>query len=153
MKGQRLENRTRRRVAREVLRSQQGFTLLEIMVVVIIIGTLAGLVGIKVLDRLEQARVQAAKVEMQTLRDALDLFKMDNGFYPTTDQGLMALVAPPESGRTANNYRPGGYLRDDKIPVDPWGSAYLYQCDDGYFYTIMSMGPDARPATADDITP
>jgi general secretion pathway protein G len=138
---------------REALRQQQGFTLLEIMVVVIIIGTLAGLVGIKVLDRLEQARVAAAKVEMSTLRDALDLFKMDNGFYPTSDQGLAALVSMPQGGRNAANYRPGGYLRDDKLPVDPWGDPYLYQCDDGYFYTIMSMGPDSKPGTPDDITP
>jgi len=145
--------RTRRAMAREAWRNQEGFTLLEIMVVVIIIGTLAGLVGIKVLDRLEQARVQAAKIEMQTLRDALDLFKMDNGFYPTSDQGLAALVTPPEGGRQAANYKPQGYLRDQKLPIDPWGTPYVYQCEDGYFYIIASVGPDGKPGTQDDITP
>lgn len=145
--------KARRDVVRAALRDDRGFTLLEIMVVVIIIGTIASLVGIKVLDRLEQARVEAAKIQMSTLRDALDLFKMDNGFYPTTDQGLDALVAPPVTGRNAGSYRLGGYLRDDRMPLDPFGSPYGYECMDGYQYFIWSRGPDGQLGTEDDITP
>lgn len=144
--------KARRDAIRAAARDHRGFTLLEIMVVVIIIGTIAGLVGVKVLDRLEEARVRTCCIQISTLRDALDLFKLDNGFYPTTEQGLEALVAPPEVGRNMRAYKPGGYLRDDMVPVDPWGTPYFYGSDDGYFYQIGSVGPDGRPNTDDDLT-
>jgi len=143
----------RREMLRAATRDDRGFTLLEIMVVIIIIGTIAGLVGVKVLDRLEEAKIRAAKIQLATLRDALDMFKMDNGFYPDSAQGLQALVMPPQAGRTPGGFRPGGYLRDDKLPLDPWGSQYMYRCDDNYTFIVMSPGPDMRPGTEDDILP
>jgi len=142
----------RRDMLRAAARDNRGFTLLEIMVVVIIIGTIAGLVGVKVLDRLEEAKVRTCCIQISTLRDALDLFKLDNGFYPTTEQGLEALVVPPEVGRNVSAYKPGGYLRDDMVPADPWGSPYYYMSDDGYFYQLGSVGPDAKVNTEDDLS-
>jgi len=145
--------RKRRDALRAAAQGDRGFTLLEVMVVVIIIGTIAGLVGVNVLNRLEEAKVRAAKIQISTLRDALDMFKMDTGFYPDTAQGLNALVAPPTVGRMPANPRPGGYLRDQQLPLDPWGSPYNYICEDGYIFQVWSSGPDGRPGTEDDILP
>jgi general secretion pathway protein G len=127
-----------------------GFTLLEIMVVVIIIGTIAGLVGVKVLDRLEQSREQAAIAQMASIKQALDLFKLDNGFYPLTNQGLEALVIPPDAGRMAGSYRTGGYLNSDTVPMDPWGNPYGFMSD-GMLFQVWSIGQDGRDQTGDDI--
>ena len=121
-----------------------GFTLLEIMVVVIIIGTIAGLVGVKVLARLEEARVNASKAQMSSIKSSLDLFKMDNGFYPPTQPGLQALVG---GGAQFGNK---GYLNSDIVPLDPWQSPYQY-VSDGTGFTLWSNGPDRIPQTADDI--
>jgi general secretion pathway protein G len=141
------------RGARRAARDSRGFTLLEIMVVVIIIGTIAGLVGVNVLNRLEEAKVRAAKIQLSTFRDALDMFKIDNGFYPDSGQGLMALVAPPTTGRTATGFRSTGYLRDNKLPLDPWGNPYNYVCQDGYNFQVWSNGPSGRPGADDNIYP
>lgn len=129
---------------------QSGFTLLEIMVVLIIIGTIAALVSIRVIDRLEESRIRAAKIQMQSLKQALDLFRLDNGFYPTTDQGLDALVRMPEVGRLPEDWRPGGYLNSTDVPLDPWGHPYQ-MISDGYAFQIWSIGPDAKNGTEDDI--
>jgi len=129
---------------------EAGFTLLEIMVVVIILGTIAGLVGVRVMDRLEQSKFETAKIQMSSIKQALDLFKLDNGFYPTTEQGLQTLIVPPQVGRMANNYRAAGYLNDDKVPLDPWGLPYGY-LSDGFNYQVFCVGPDGREGTPDDI--
>ena len=100
----------------------KGFTLIEIMVVVIILGLLAGLVLPRILGQEERARVEAAKVQIRALESALDAFKLDNGFYPSTDQGLDALIKKPETGRSPNKWREGGYLKPARIPKDPWGN-------------------------------
>ncbi len=131
--------------------SASGFTLLEIMVVVIIIGTIAGLVGVKVLDRLEQAREESAKAQMASIRSGLDLFKMDNGFYPPTDIGILALVQPKQAGFGTGAGK-GSYLNSDQLPVDPWGMPYGYMSD-GFAYTVWSNGPDRQPNTPDDVHP
>lgn len=131
-------------------KKQKGFTLLEILVVLIIIGTIAALVSIRVLNRLEESRIRAAKIQMSSIKQALDLFRLDNGFYPTTEQGLDALVRMPEVGRIPENYRPGGYLNSTEVPADPWGHPYQY-ISDGYAYQIWSMGPDGKNGTEDDI--
>lgn len=131
-------------------KSKRGFTLLEILVVLIIIGTIAALVSIRVIDRLEESRVRAASIQMQSLKQALDLFRLDNGFYPTTEQGLDALVRMPQVGRIPENYRPAGYLNSTEVPLDPWGHPYQY-ISDGFSYQIWSMGPDAKNGTEDDI--
>jgi len=147
------QNRCRRDALRAAAQSSRGFTLLEVMVVIIIIGTIAGLVGVNVLSRLEESKIRAARIQLETLRDALDMFKMDNSFYPDTAQGLDALVAPPEVGRTVGGFRPGGYLRDSRVPLDPWGSPYNYVSEDNWTFQVWSNGPDNRPGTEDDIFP
>ena len=137
------------RFPRRGLARQDGMTLIEIMVVVIILGTIASLVAVNVMDRLEQAKFETAKIQMSNLKQALDLFKLDNGFYPETQQGLNALVNPPATGRQTNRYRPAGYLKDD-VPLDPWSSPYGY-ISDGYNFQIFSVGPDGQANTGDDI--
>lgn len=149
MQGINLINKHRENELR-LMRNSGGFTLLEIMVVVIIIGTIAGLVGVKVLDRLEESRVEATRVQISNFKQALDLFKLDNGFYPLTQHGLEALVAPPTSGHTPGAFRTGGYLNADMVPLDPWDMPYGY-VSDGTMFQIWSMGPDRRDQSADDI--
>ena len=99
-----------------------GFTLIELMVVLVIIGVLAALIVPNVLDRADDARVTAAKTDIANLVQALKLYKLDNQRYPTAEQGLRALVAKPASGPASTNWRP--YL--DKLPNDPWDRPYLY---------------------------
>jgi general secretion pathway protein G len=116
--------------------SQAGFTLIEIMVVVLILGLLAALVVPKIVGRTDDARVTRAKVDIKAIESALNLFKIDNGFYPNSGEGLTALVqAPPR----ARKWNPDGYL--DKVPVDPWGTEYIYQSD-GRQIVIVSTGAD-----------
>lgn len=125
------------------LNDKRGFTLIEIMVVVVILGILAGIVVPRLLDRPEEARRTKAAVQIKSLEEALGLFKLDNGFYPTTEQGLQALVNKPTSGRNPAKYRAGGYIK--KVPKDPWENAYLYLSpgvhDD---FDLISYGPDGE---------
>lgn len=118
------------------LASSSGFTLIEIMVVVLILGLLAALVVPKIVGRTDEARVTKAKADIKAIESALNLFKIDNGFYPTSAEGLAALVqAPPR----AKKWNPDGYL--DKLPVDPWGAEYIYQSD-GRRIVVASLGAD-----------
>jgi general secretion pathway protein G len=104
--------------------NQRGFTLIEILVVVSILAILGALIVPKIIDRPNEARVVAAKQDMATVVAALKLYKLDNGRYPTTDQGLKALVEKPTSDPVPANWKGGGYL--EKMPKDPWGHDYLY---------------------------
>lgn len=106
--------------------TEQGFTLLEIIVVVVIIGILAAIVAPKFMGRTEQARMTQAAVQMRNFETSLKLYKLDNHAYPTTDQGLEALIRKPSVGAEAKNYRSGGYLSQSKVPKDPWGNPYIY---------------------------
>lgn len=101
-----------------------GFTLIEVMVVVIILGILAALVVPKIMDRPDLARITKAKQDLRSIESALNLYKLDNYEYPTTDQGLEALVNPPRSSDEVKNWKEGGYL--DRLPKDPWGHEYQY---------------------------
>jgi len=125
------------------LNNKRGFTLIEIMVVVVILGILAGIVVPKLLDRPEEARRTKAAVQIKSLEEALGLFKLDNGFYPTTEQGLQALVSKPESGRVPAKYRAGGYIK--KVPKDPWENDYLYLSPGAHGdFDLISYGPDGE---------
>ena len=103
---------------------QRGFTLIEIMVVVVILGILAALVAPKVMSRPDEARIVAARQDIQALGQALKLYRLDNQRYPTSEQGLRALVQKPAIAPLPPNWKPGGYL--DRLPQDPWGHDYLY---------------------------
>ena len=129
------------------MKNQKGFTLIEIMVVIIILGLLAGLVLPKFLGQEEKAKIEVAKTQIRALESALDAFKLDNGFYPTTDQGLDALINIPTTGRIPDKWRPGGYLKPARIPKDPWGHDYVYTApgNDNREYEIVSYGADGEP--------
>jgi general secretion pathway protein G len=119
-------------------RGQEGFTLIEIMVVIMILGLLATIVVQSLRGAADKARRTKAQADISELKTALDRYYLDNGFYPTTDQGLQALVTPPTSGQVPGNYESGGYV--EQIPNDPWGHPYAYQSD-GSSYTLTSLGP------------
>ncbi|HKF27874.1 MAG TPA: type II secretion system major pseudopilin GspG [Candidatus Binataceae bacterium] len=128
-------------------KGQDGFTLIEIMVVILIIGLLALMVVPRLRGVADRAKRTKAQADIQELKQALDRYYLDNGSYPTTDQGLQALVSPPSGGRLPSNYEQGGYI--EKLPSDPWGNQYFYQSD-GSTYALKSFGPDGVQS-ADDI--
>ncbi len=116
-----------RRSSRRTKRSPgAGFTLLEILIVITILGILASLIAVRIMDRPGEARAMKARMDIQTLENALKLFRLDNAFYPSTDQGLRALVEEPTVGRIPRNWRKGGYIEKGVLPKDPWGNDYLY---------------------------
>ena len=117
---------------------QDGFTLIEIMVVILILGLLATIVVQSLRGAADKAKKTKAQADLAEIKTALDRYYLDNGYYPTTDQGLGALVAAPTSGRVPGNYESGGYI--ERLPQDPWGTAYFYQSD-GNTYTLKSFGP------------
>lgn len=131
-------------------RNAGGFTLLEIIVVVFILSILVALVAPRIIGRTDDARITDAKLQIRNFETALKLFKLDNGFYPDTQQGLEALVEKPASGRTPPKYREGGYLEQKKIPVDPWGNPYLYVCPGVHGdMDILSYGADGKEGGED----
>lgn len=121
-----------------------GFTLIEVMVVVVILAILAAIVVPRILRRPEEARIVAAKQDILAIENALELYKLDNGFYPSQEQGLQALVMKPTTPPIPQNWEAGGYLK--KIPIDPWGHPYHYlnpgQHSD---VDIFTYGADNQP--------
>lgn len=123
--------------------NNRGFTLIEIMVVVVILGILAAFVVPKLLNRPDEARMTKAATDIKGIEQALGLFKLDNGFYPTTEQGLQALVSKSAIGRIPAKYAEGGYLK--KVPTDPWGSPYVYLAPGAHGdFDIISRGADGE---------
>jgi general secretion pathway protein G len=123
------------------LRDRSGFTLIEIMVVIVILGLLAALVVPKLIGRTEEAKKTQARIQIKNIEQALMLFKLDNGFFPTTDQGIEALIKIPGAGRIPKNYRKDGYM--DRLPKDPWGNPYVYVSPGSHGeYDISSYGAD-----------
>lgn len=121
-----------------------GFTLIEVMVVVIILGVLAAIVVPKIMDRPDEARITKAKHDIRALTSALNLYRLDNFNYPSTDQGLEALVERPAGTPEAKNWKAGGYL--DRLPRDPWGNPYQYLSpgENGDF-DLYTLGADNQP--------
>jgi len=107
---------------------RRGFTLIEIMVVMVILGILAGLIIPRIMGRPEEARRTKARIQIESIETALKLYKLDNGSYPTTEQGLQALVEPPSVDKLASAWREGGYLEKGRVPKDPWDNEYVYLC-------------------------
>src|SRR5437868_5124307 len=123
-----------------------GFTLIEVMVVVVILGILAALIVPKIMSRPEQARIVKVKQDIMAIQSALDLYKLDNGMYPTTDQGLQALVTEPTTPPPPREWKSDGYLQD--LPVDPLGQAYQY-LNDNEKLRIFSYGPKGKDADSE----
>ncbi len=120
-----------------------GFTLIELMVVIVILGILAGLIVPRIMGRPEEAKQLKAKMQIESLETALKLYKIDNGMYPSTEQGLQALIESPESGTVPKKWRKGGYLEKGKLPNDPWGNEFVYLSPGVHGdYDIISYGAD-----------
>ncbi len=135
-----------KKTAKSMKTCNRGFTLIELMVVIVILGILAGLIVPKIIGRPEEAKQVKAKIQIEALETALKLYKLDNGGYPDTEQGLIALVQQPETGTLPKKWRKGGYLEKKKLPSDPWGNDFVYLSpgihDD---YDIISYGADGVP--------
>lgn len=136
---------------RKILKSVRGMTLIEIMVVITILGLIATVVTVNVLDRLDEAKIETAKTQMKVLEEALDQFRRDNGFYPSTEQGLQALVEKPTMGRIPKRYPRNGYLKGGKVPEDPFQCQYQYYSPglQGHDYEIYSLGRDCQEGGED----
>jgi general secretion pathway protein G len=132
-----------------ISRRESGFTLIEIMVVLVIIAIMTALIAPQIMGRVDEARVTAARQDIRTLETALDFYQMDNFRYPTTDQGLKSLVEKPEP--PPPNWRAGGYLKATTVPKDPWGNEYkyLFPGTKGGAYDLFSLGADGEPGGED----
>jgi general secretion pathway protein G len=127
--------------------ARSGFSLIELMIVIVILGLLASFLVPKIMDRPDEARVTKASVDIRQLEFALKLYKLDNGVYPTTEQGLAALVRKPTASPVPRNYKSSGYLEGNSAPRDPWGNEYTYRSpgEEGRNYEIISLGADGAP--------
>ena len=131
-------------MTRRLVGNESGFTLIELMVVILILGLLAGIVMPKLIGRTEEAKRTQAVVQMRNIESALQLYRLDNGSYPPTEQGLEALVKQPSVGQVSTHWREGGYLEKGKIPKDPWGNPYVYLSPGVHNpdYDLKSLGAD-----------
>ena len=135
----------------KLIRGAYGFTLIEIMVVIVILGILASLIAPRLIGRTDDAKLLKARMDIANLETALKLYKLDSGVYPDTEQGLEALVKRPESGKIPAKWRAGGYLEKGRVPKDPWGNDFVYlspglQGD----FDIISYGADGVPGGEDE---
>ena len=127
---------------------QSGFTLIEIMIVVVILGILASIVVPNIMESPNEARIVKAKQDLRTLEGALNLYKLDNFNYPSTDQGIEALVSKPSGQPEAKNWKKNGYMK--KVPKDPWGNEYLYLSPGTHGdIDIFTLGADGRKGGVD----
>lgn len=125
------------------MKKQNGFSLIEIMVVLVIIGVIVAGVGGKFLGKADESRVKQVRVDFRTIEKALSLYKLDNYKYPTSEQGLEALIDRPSVDPIPKQWQDGGYL--DKLPIDPWGNPYVYITQgESSAYDLYSLGADGR---------
>jgi general secretion pathway protein G len=133
-----------------MIENNKGFTLIELLVVILILGLLAGIVGPRLFGHTDSAKQTKARVQIENLSSALRMYKIDAGRYPTTEQGLEALITQPQSGDVPKKWRKGGYLTKKVIPKDPWDNDYVYLCpgvhDD---FDITSYGADGTSGGED----
>lgn len=135
---------------KKVSRRQQGFTLIEVMVVLLIIGIMASMVAPSILGNQEEAQLKKAAVDIQQLESAMEMYKLKNNNFPSTEQGLDALVTAPTIEPIPRNYPEAGFIR--RLPQDPWGNDYqLLSPGEMGIVDIFSNGPDGEPGTDDDI--
>ncbi len=129
-----------------MLKTERGFTLLELMIVVVILGILATFLMPKIMQKPDEARIVKAKSDIKAIELALKMYKLDNGMYPTTEQGLKALIEKPEIPPIPQHWKEGGYLDTGSIPKDPWGHLYIYRSpgDNGRDYEIICLGADGK---------
>jgi len=138
-----MEMKKKKGPGRDFLIRDSGFTLIELMVVIVILGILAAIIAPRIIGRTDEAKVTEAKVQIKNFETAIKLYKLDNGRYPATQQGLNALIAKPTVGIIPRNWRKGGYLENNKIPLDPWGNPYIYASPGLHGdYDILSYGAD-----------
>ena len=131
--------------------NHRGFTLIELMVVVIILGILALYIGPKIMGEPEKAKRVKAKMDIATLETALKMYKLDNGVYPSTEQGLQSLVEMPETGIVPKNWRKGGYIEKNRVPKDPWGNEFVYISPGAHGdFDLISYGLDGVPGGEDE---
>jgi general secretion pathway protein G len=139
----------------KILTRDSGFTFIELMVVIVILGVLALVIAPNFMDAPDEARQKKARMDLVSLESALKLYKLDNGVYPDTEQGIQALVEPPESGVLPKHWRSGGYLEKRVVPKDPWGNEFIYLSPGSHGnYDILSYGSDGvagGEGTAKDI--
>jgi general secretion pathway protein G len=129
---------------RQKIIGKEGFTLIELMVVITILSILAIIVVPKIMDLPAKAKVTSAKTQISSFKTALVKYQSDNDRYPSTEQGLNALVQKPESDPNPQNWTAGGYLDKKTVPLDPWNHPYVYTCEDGQNYEITSYGADGK---------
>jgi len=131
--------------------SEQGFTLIELMVVIVILGVLAALIAPRIMGRPEEARRVKARLQIEAIENALKFYKLDNGSYPSTEQGLEALIELPSVGKLPKSWKKGGYFEKGKVPNDPWDNDYVYLSPGNHDeYDLMSYGPDGEQGGEDE---
>jgi general secretion pathway protein G len=130
--------------------NDRGFTLIEIMIVILILGILAWQIAPRIMGKPEEARRLKARMDISNIETALKLYKLDNGTYPSTEQGLQALVEPPSIGQIPRKWRTGGYLEKGRVPNDPWDYEYVYLSPGLHGdFDLMSYGADGQPGGED----
>ncbi len=132
--------------------NKKGFTLIELLVVIVILGILGTFVGSRIFGRPEEARQTQAQIQIQTLEGSLKMYMLDNGSFPSTEQGLRSLVEKPTTGNIPKHWRAGGYLDKNKVPKDPWGNEYVYLnpgIHNPNSFDLFSYGADGQPSGED----
>jgi len=128
------------------IKSNHGFTLIELMVVIVILGILVSFIAPRLMGRPDEAKQVKARIQIESLETAIKLYKLDSGVYPATEQGLQALVEQPQTGILPKKWRKGGYLEKGRVPKDPWGNEFVYLSPGVHGdYDIISYGADGVP--------